>query len=694
MERVTRVRAGTILLLFAIVLGIFAFRLYYLQIIETGGETDNTKYFETITRVKAPRGEIVDRNGNILVTNRVSYDLILNHYVLLSTENPNQHLLNLTEMCRQRDIRYNDHFPISPEPPFSYTLDEYNSAWQGYFQRYLLEMEIDSDISAPLLLSKLRGLYNIPEEWTDIQARAVLGLRYELTLRKGNLTTLPNFVFLEDVTTDDLAALMELNIPGLKTEETTTREYTTQYAAHILGYIGAMTPEQWAEYKEQGYSMDALVGQTGLEEAFEQYLHGTDGWRIDKMTIDGTIVDSYYQMDKDGNEQRPVAGQNVELTIDLNLQIAAEDKLEEVFLDLPNQNEAYKATGGAVVVMDIDTGEILVCASYPTYDLSTFFEDYEELANAEHAPLYNRALLAAYPPGSIYKLSMTVAGMESGTITKNSLITDYGVYTKYAHQGFSASCLVHTQWGITHGDLDVSHALMCSCNYFFYELGDRMDQEYIDAVSKSLGLGEHTGIELYENLGYRANYETKKLLHSGSDAYWYPADQVMSSIGQGDNQFTPVQMCVYLTTLMNKGVRYKATFLNRVKSADYRELIYDNQPEILSTIHISDSTYDAITYGMRLAVTDPKWGTANPTLGSYQIAVGAKTGTAETGKGGADNGSYLCFAPYDDPQIAIAVYGEEVGGGGLLGPIVRSILDSYFNVDPSNDTVTNENQMG
>ena len=694
MERVTRVRAGSILILFALVLGLFAARLYYLQIIETGGETDNNKYFETITRVKAARGEIVDRNGNVLVTNRVSYDLVLIHYVLLSSENPNQQLLNLVHMSWDRGIEYNDHFPISAQAPFYYTLDDYNSAWQGYFQRYMLDMEIDSDISAPLLISKLRSLYKIPEDWTDEEARAVLGLRYELSLRQGNITTLPNYVFLEDVTADDLAALMELSVPGLKTEETTTREYTTDYAAHILGYVGAMTPEQWTVYKEQGYSMDALVGQTGLEEAFEEYLHGVDGWRIDKYTEDGTIVDSYYQLDEDGNEQRPVAGQNVELTIDLNLQITAEDKMEEVFLDLPNQNETYKATGGAVVVMDIDTGEVLVCASYPTYDLSTFFEDYAELSQADNDPLYNRALLATYPPGSIYKLCMTVAGIETGTISKNSIITDYGVYTKYSDQGFTASCLIHTQWNTTHGDLDASHALMCSCNYFFYELGDRMDQEDIDAVAKALGLGESTGVELYENLGYRASYATKKELHSGSDAYWYPADQVMSAIGQGDNQFTPIQMCVYLTTLLNKGVRYRATFLGRVKSSDYQELIYDNQPEIVSTMYISDESYEAFTYGMRLCVTTPPWGTANPTLGDYLIPVAAKTGTAETGKGGADNGAYLCFAPYDDPEIAILAYGEEVGGGGLLGPIVRAVLDTYFNIDISNDTVTNENQMG
>ena len=239
MERISRLRAGIFLAIFAVIIGFFALRLYNLQVVSTGGKVDNTKTFTTVTRVKAARGDILDRNGNVLVTNRASYDLVFNHYVILSAEGTNEKLLQLVQLCREQDIEYFDHFPVTKETPFTYTLEQYNSTWQGYFQTYLPKRGgIDSDISAPLLIKKLRDSYNIPEEWSDLDARAVIGLRYELDLRDG-LTNLPNYVFVEDASSEALAAILELNISGLKTEASTVRVYSTQYAAHILGYVGA-----------------------------------------------------------------------------------------------------------------------------------------------------------------------------------------------------------------------------------------------------------------------------------------------------------------------------------------------------------------------------------------------------------------------------------------------------------------------
>ena len=270
MERMTRVRAGALLVLFSLIICLFALKLYEEQIIKTDGLTDNTKTFTTYTRVKAARGEILDCKGNVLVSNRASYDLVFIHYVILSAEGTNDYLLDLVELCRQMEIPYNDHFPVTKDAPFAYTLSDYNSTWQGYFQSYLREVDLDSDISAPLLIKKLRERYNIPQEWSDKDARAVIGLRYELDLRQ-DITNLPNFVFCEDASSEALAAILELNIPGLKTETSTVREYNTQYAAHILGYVGAMSKDQWEYYKGlegQKYAMDALVGQSGFELAF------------------------------------------------------------------------------------------------------------------------------------------------------------------------------------------------------------------------------------------------------------------------------------------------------------------------------------------------------------------------------------------------------------------------------------------
>ena len=693
MERISKLRATIILVAFVLLLAAFSLKLYDLQIIETGGSTNNQATFTTLTRVKAARGDILDKNGNLLVSNRASYDLIINHYVLLTASNTNQNLLRLVERCEEAGIEYTEHFPVSRERPFTYTLDQYSSTWQSHFQTVLHNLGgLDSDITAPLLVEKLREKYDIPEEWTNDQARKVIGLLYEMTLRKyvGSLST---YVFISDASDEELSAIVELNIPGMKVEASTVREYNTKYAAHILGYVGAMNEKQWEYYKNiPGYEMDAEVGQDGLEAAYEEYLHGVDGWREDTVTADGTLISSVYW-------KEPQAGSNVEVSIDLNLQMAGEDRLAQVIEDLRNQEpysdgslrDGHDAGGGAFVAMDVKTGQVLASGSYPTYDLSTFFEDYEDLIKDEYDPLFNRALLATYPPGSTYKMSMVVAAMESKLIDATTTIEDLGVFTKIPN--FKRYCLQYTNYGNTHGHVDAAHALQQSCNYYFYELGYRIALDAMDATAKGLGLGERTGVELPEYIGHRANEQTKSELHVGDDAKWYTGDQVLSAIGQSENRFTPMQLCVYTATLANKGNRYKATFMNRVVSADYRKLLKENSPQLLSHMNISEETYNTYKNGMYL-VTSTYAGTAGTTFMNYPIKVAGKTGTAETGiYGTSDNGAFVCYAPLDDPQIAIAVYVEKGGHGSSLATVAKSILDVYFDVDEIGDVNSFENQV-
>ena len=690
MERMTRLRATFLLMIFGVAVIFFAFKLYDMQIIETGGKTDNISTFETRTRVKAARGIIMDTNGNILVTNRASYDLVVNHFVLTSSANPNETLYQLVQLCKAQDIEYTERLPITKQTPYEYTLEDYNTTWQSYFQTFLMERDsIDSDISAPLLMEKLKESYSIPEDWSEEDARLVLGLRYELSLRHY-VGTLSNYVFMSDVNSDVLAAVMELNIPGMNVETTTVREYSTKYASHILGYVGAMNKEQWEVYKEKDYSMDALVGQTGLEQAFEEYLHGIDGTRVDVVTKSGQLVRSYY-------ETEPQAGKNVQVSIDLKLQAIAEDTLATTIANLRDpainpEKDGRDAGGAAAVAMDIKTGQVLVCASYPTFDLSTLFENYTTLLEDTTAPLFNRALQAAYPPGSTYKMSMVVAGIDSGEITRYTPIEDKGVFTKYA--GFSPKCLRFSSQGKTHGSIDCTDALKCSCNYFFYVLGDRMNWEDIDNTAKGLGLGETTGVELYEALGHRANPETKAKLNKGENAKWYQGDQVVAAIGQSENKFTPMQLCSYVTTLVNQGTRYKATFLDRVVSSDYRSVFLENTVQIQSEMEMSDEAHAAVAEGMR-KVANVSGGTAYKIFKDYPITVCAKTGTAQTGiLNASDNGAFVCYAPAEDPQIAIVIYGEKAGHGSSLGEVARAILDSYFGLGSGNAQVTGENQLG
>jgi len=697
MERITRFRAGIVLLLFVALIGFYIYRLYDEQIIKTdGGSISNETTFTTLTRVKAARGEILDRNGNVLVSNRASYDLVINHYVLVSAKGTNDYLYQLVKLCQELDIEYNEHFPISQQRPFTYTLEEYNSAYQGYFQEYLKYMDgLDSDITAPLLIETLREVYGLPAEWSDEDARLVIGLRYELALRNC-VPSMANYVFLNDVSQEEMAAIGELNIPGMNVEASTVREYQTEYAAHILGFVGAMSAEQWEYYKQfEEYSMDAQVGQAGFEAAFEEYLHGVDGWRMDTVNQDGTLVSSEYLVE-------PKAGSNVQVTIDIVLQGIAEESLARHMEELRNNEnpnaDGADAEGAAVVAMDPNTGQVLVCASYPTYDPSTYFENYNEILKDPLTPLFNRALDATYPPGSVYKPVMVVAAIDSGLINSATIIEDKGMFdpdnspdNKY--DKFQPTCLTYSLLGYTHGPINAAQALKVSCNYFFYDLGDRIKLSIMDNTGKMMGLGESTGIELPESTGHRANAETKAELFEGEDGSWYQGDQILAAIGQSEHRFTPMQLCVYVSTLATQGDRYRATFLNRIVSSDNRSLLKESQVELMSHLDISDEAYMSYMQGMCM-VTQESGGTAYSTFRDYPIQVAGKTGTAETDKTDkSDNGSFICFAPAYDPEIAISVYGEQAGHGSSMAGVAKDILDSYFEVGAPADVNSYENKL-
>lgn len=706
MERMTRFRSFMLLGIFGFVIFLYATKLFSLQIIETKGNTNNATTYSTITTVRAARGDILDRNGNVLVGNRASYDLVFNHYVIKSADDRNQYLYNLLKKCEELGVTHNDHFPVTATRPFTYTLDSYNASWQRYYQSFMVDWGLDPDITAPLLVERMRERYDLPEEWTDEEARGVIGLRYEFDLR--GVTNLPNYVFIEDVSNENLSAILELNTPGLMVESSTVREYHTTYAAHILGYMGGMDDADWAKYKDQGYSMDAYIGQSGFEEAFEEYLHGIDGSRLDVVSKDGAIVRQTYLEGKE-----PIAGNNVETTIDITLQKIAEDSLAEVMHNLTDpeintaegENTGLDAEGAAVIVMKVKTGEILACASYPTFDLANIADKatWNAIMEDPLKPFFNRAFGANYAPGSTYKMCTLVSAMEHTNsrgeriLNYMETIKDKGVFTEL--EGFSPKCLLFSSVQATHGDIDATDALKVSCNYFFYELGYRLTWQMLDETAKGFGLGEPTGIELTEKIGWRANPDSKAASYTGPDAVWNAGDRVLTAIGQSENRFSPLQLCIYACTLANRGTRYRATFLNRVASSDYRTLIKQNEPEIVSKMDISYDTYEMYMNGMRKVVTDIG-GTANKYFGGreakkgFPVAVCAKTGTAQHSSGGSDHGAFICFAPMNDPEIAVAVYGEKVAHGSSLAPVAQNILEAYFEMEAASDVFTYENKVG
>lgn len=683
MERTMHKRVAVFFAFLAVLLAFFTFRLYIVQVVNATGDENSVSTYTYQTNVSASRGQILDRNGNILVSNRASYNVIINDYVLFNSEDPNTSLLQLVRLCDQLGIAYADHLPITLEKPYTYTLEDMSEAWQTYFRTYLNAYTWDADISAQQIIKLMKNTYKIPNDWEETEVRKVLGLRYELKLR--SCASLDPYVLIADVDATDLAALMELDIPGMSVETTTVREYETPYAAHILGRVGLMDSQEYEEYKEQGYSMNAYVGKDGLEQAFETYLHGTDGVRLTTVTSSGEIVDEHYATE-------PQAGNNVELTIDIELQAVTEKALERCILDLRengigSEEEGKDAEGGAAVVTAVKTGEILASASYPTFQLSTYTEDFEALNADEFAPLYNRALNAIYPPGSIYKMVTAIAAIDSGTANRYLQIKDDGIYRYY--EDYQPACYIYTASGVTHGVVDMMQAISVSCNYYFYEVGRLTGIDAIDSVAKQLGLGEDSGVEISDADGYRANAETKRKLYADDpDQFgWYGADTLMASIGQSENKFSPLQMCIYTAALANQGVRYEAHFLKKIISADYQTLLQQTQPTVASTLDMSQEAIDCVFTGMRLCATE---GTAKNIFKDYDIAVCCKTGTAQHGAEGSDNASFVLFAPADDPEIAISVYVEKGAQGGNLGKVAKEILDYYFSAEVERETTPQE----
>ena len=734
MERISRFRAILLLVLFAFVMVLYAGRLFVLQIIETDGNTDNTATYTTITTVRAARGDILDRNGNVLVGNRASYNLVFNHYVIESYDETNEALYRLVQKCKELDVEYSDHFPVTKTRPFEYTITSFTTSWQNHFQSFMVDRGLDSDITAPLLMERLRERYDIPEEWSDEDARAVVGMRYEFDLR--GISNLPTYTFLEDVSDENLSAILELNTPGLMVESSTVREYHTSYGAHILGYLGGMDADDWAKYQSEGYSMEAYIGQSGFEEAFEEYLHGIDGQRVDVVSKDGTIIEQYYRVDKTtGKVYSPIAGNNVETTIDIEIQKVAEDSLADTMRRITDpeinrttveDKEGLDAQGAAVIVMDVKTGDVLACASYPTYNLATMHEDWAEIEANEFKPFFNRAFGASYAPGSTFKMCTLIAAMENRNskgewvLSPGEAIQDKGVYQM---DGFAPQCLLWTNSTAVHSNnfsgepLTGEYAIGYSCNYFFYELGYRCTWQMVAETAQKLGLGVATGIEVsHEEIGRNNTEEVKKEVYkTGVNATFTAGDRVLGGIGQAENRYTPMQLAVYASTLANKGTRMKATFLSRVVSSDYRTLVEENEPEIASQMTLQSTTVETYMTGMRY-VTTKAGGTAAKYFGGFsdqvgvadtygdsygvwplsnEVTVWAKTGTAEHASGGSDHGAFVCFAAKNgqEPEIAIALFGEKIAHGASMAPVAEDILQTYFAIVDAGDVTAFENQV-
>lgn len=675
--------------IFALLLGIYFVALYKLQIIGgreyySVGETETKEE----TTVAAARGNILDRYGRVLVSNSLCNNLSINVTELFSQDDPNAIILELCKAVVEFGDTYTDTLPITMEPPFEFT--EMDTLQTSMLEAWLKANDMDKDSSAVEILAAMRTRYEVGSEYSAEDARIIVGVRYEINDRY-NINTTP-YVFAEDISMPLLTYLMEQDIPGFEVSSSYVREYKTDYAAHLLGYTGKLTAEEWDTYADKDYSLDAYVGKDGVEYAFEEYLHGVDGEAEVYSNLDGVTLRTQYT-------KEPQPGNHVYLTLDIGLQEVCEEALASHIESINEERaqiiadaEKYGTestemiSGGAIVVVKVDTGEPLALASWPTYDASTMLEDYEELLADENAPLYNRALMGVYAPGSTFKPCTATALLAEGLLTPLTTLHTEGQFTKYIDDGYAPECWIYSSYDYTHGDINVVQAITYSCNYFFYYYGDLLGIDKMAYYAKLYGLGESTGIELPEVTGQMSTQSFKEQYTGIS---WFQGDTLQSAIGQSYTEFTPLQMAEYCAAIANKGTRHSASILKEVRSYDYSKTIFSRETEVLSELDIDESIFDSIQYGMWGVIYDSASTLTDQWLDS-DIVVAAKTGTAQRGEGLVNNAMFILFAPYDDePEIAIAIAVEKGGAGATLSPVARKIVDYYFTFQSNANTVEN-----
>ena len=687
MEKLVKsARLAVMAIVTAAIIAVCAVTLYKLQIVEGKAYYEESRNNIVTTKtVAAARGNLMDRYGRTLVENRVCNNLVIDTVDLFREDDPdfvqaNANILLLAQTIVSYGDSYTDTLPITKAPPFEYT--EMTAIQRATLQAYLAERELGENCTAVELMAYMRGRYKIDNNYTAEETRIIAGIRYEINSRYiHNFATSP-YIFAEDVSMDLITALMEKDVPGFEVQSGFVREYNTTYASHLLGYVGMMSSAQLEKYSELGYSNDAMVGQDGAEEAFETYLHGTDGTARVTSTASGVVTNTVYT-------EEPVPGNHVYLTIDIGLQEATENALNS-YIRTENEVRAAKnaeietyggdpkdvkqlITGGAAVLVDVATGEPLSIASWPSYELTDFMAHYAEIIAAENSPMFNRALQGTYAPGSTFKPCTAIAGLTEGKIDTGTVITCDGVFTKYEEYGSIYHCWI---WGQgRHGDMNVIDAITNSCNIFFYTVGDYLQISLMAKYAKAFGLGERTGIELYEKTGVMTSDQLFQERY-GRDVY--AGEAVQAAIGQAESQFTPLQLAEYCAAIANNGTRHTASILKSVHSYDFSSTVYERDPEVLSSIDTEQEYWDAVHQGMRGVVTNPAVGAAYQIFLDAPYTAAAKTGTAQIGEGRTNNAVFICYAPYENPEVAVAVAVEHGSAGANIGIIAREILDYYF----------------
>lgn len=632
---------------------IFLGRGFQLQILDSERYVAQASGISTITApIKAARGEILDYYGRPIATNREGYNIVFN-YANISKTTINDVIKSLIAMLGEHP--FEDDLPLDPNSPFAFKADS-----ETDIKRLLSMLELAHYATAENCFDALVKRYSL-EDRDAKEQRLIMGVRY--TMERAGFSVSAPFTFSEDVSSEIMTMISENSYyaeNGVSIEIASFREYdNASVAPHIIGTVGPIYAEDWEKLKDQGYSYNDKVGKSGIELACEDELRGTDGIITYKINSKGKILSSEIT-------KEPVSGHTIRLTMDKNVQLSAQNALTDTINQLNSDNIPVHA--GAAVALNVKTGGVLASVNYPTYTYEQLENDYESIQSNKYSPMFDRAFNGVYPPGSTFKPAVACAALQENAITSSEVITCTGTYRYF--NDYQPHCM-HV-----HGGISLLTALSKSCNYYFFETGRRLGITKMNDYCLKLGLGVKTGVEILESKGTLAG--------PNSRAEWYDGYTIAAAIGQSDNAFTPLQLATYTSTIANSGVRYKTTLIDKVMTYNQEEIISQNKATVAATVELDESVLDSVKQGM-LSVTED--GTGSAIFKDYPITVGGKTGTAQTTQG-ADHTVFIAFAPFDDPEIAVAVVIEHGQFGKYSGGLLKAIFNAYFFTELENQTDT------
>ena len=662
---------------------IFIATLFNLQIVN--GENYREQSEKRMLRTKnitAPRGEIYDRNGVILATNKLSYDVEL-YKVRVNTKEQNDGILRLVEILNENSDKVYSTFPVNDDlNGFNFENDEEEQKWKK-------EMKLDSTLTFDQVIDKYIEKYEL-QDYSDNRLNQIkmIEIKYEANLNGYSLFN--SATIAKDISQKSVAKIGEekYKIYGISIVSVPKRYYPNgNLLSHTIGYVSKISSTEYEKKKEQGYNVNSVIGKAGIEQSFEKYLRGNDG-------VIKEETDTLGNVSSQTETTEAKSGDNVTLTIDYRLQKVAEESLLNTINGLQNGTLVGKkfsdANAGAVVVLDVDSGEVLASASYPTYDINSLIggislKDWNALQNNSLHPMLNRVVSGIYSPGSTFKMLVGMAGLMNGKITVDEKYYDPGIYP----YGYHPKCWLYTDRHMTHGWINIEGAIKGSCNCYFYEVGRRIGISEIVKYAKLFGLGQKTGIELSgEAAGTIAGADDKS--EDGLKSPWYLGDTLSAAIGQSGSSYTPIQLANYIATIANGGKLNKVSLIKSVDNevagtsesladinkytSEYTGVNFEEKD-----LNINSEYIDAIKKGM-LSVTSETGGTSYIVIKNSDIQVAGKTGTAQVSNGN-NNGIFVGFAPYDNPKIAVVAVIQHGGEGTYTANVVKPIMEEYFNID-------------